>query len=418
MEALSLNDHLICQRSSTPQGSLPSTSTSWPLARMSSTGRRRWRQSWCMSRARSRSARHARGAATVAAVIAVVVVAGCRGEPDDGNVARVASVVALGRMVFFDPALSADGKVSCASCHRPNRAYADGLAHASGTAGRQGTRNTPSLLDVARQRWLFWDGRRARLEDQALDPLLNEVEHGLADETQLLAKLRANPRTVEAFAAAFGGSATTARVAEALAAFERTLVSPPSPFDRFLAGDKDAMSMAARRGWVVFDQHCTRCHVATSDDGRPPMFTDHQFHSLAVGFSKVERKLPELTERLVAWRRGGRPLGREVLLNSDLAALGRFAITLDPRDLAAFKTPGLRNVALTAPYMHDGSTKTLADAVDLEVYSRSTRGVRPVILTPSERDDVVAFLRALTSDDLAHGALGLGPETDGGPHQL
>jgi cytochrome c peroxidase len=379
--------------------------------------------------------------ATVAVAIAtvVVVVAGCRGKADDANVARVASVVALGRMVFFDPALSADGEFSCASCHRPDRAYADGLALASGTAGRQGTRNTPSLLDVARQRSLFWDGRRVRLEDQALDPLFNEVEHGLADETQLLAKLRANPRTVAAFAVAFGGPATSAltagdashvtapsaratgpapvariaasdaqlvtaaHVAEALAAFERTLVSPPSPFDRFLAGDKDAMSAAARRGWVVFDQlaHCTRCHVATSDDGRPPLFTDHQFHSLSIGFSKVERKLPELTERLVASRGSGRPLGREVLLDSELAELGRFAITLDPRDLAAFKTPGLRNVALTAPYMHDGSVMTLADAVELEVYGRSARDARPVILTPPERDDVVAFLRALTSDDLA-----------------
>jgi cytochrome c peroxidase len=265
---------------------------------------------------------------------------------------------------------------------------------------------------VGQQRSLFWDGRRARLEDQALDPLLNEVEHGLTDEAQLLGRLRADPRYRAAFAAAFAeepiaGEQITARhLAEALAAFERTLGSAPSAFDRFRAGEKDAMSAPARRGWVVFDQqvHCTRCHVATSSDDQPPLFTDHQFHSLAVGFNKVERKLPELTKRLVALRRDGRPLGREVLLNSELAQLGRFTVTLDPRDLAAFKTPGLRNVALTAPYMHDGSVATLAEAIDLEVYSRGARDARPIILLPSERDDLVAFLHALTSDHVAHAA--------------
>jgi cytochrome c peroxidase len=265
------------------------------------------------------------------------------------------------------------------------------------------------LLDVGRQHNLFWDGRRDRLEDQALDPLLNEIEHGLANEAQLLARLQAEAWYRSAFAAAFAdepkvsGPITSRHVAEALAAFERTLISAPSPFDRFRGGDRDAMSLAARRGWVVFDQqaHCTRCHVATSDDGQRPLFSDHAFHSLTVGFGNVERKLPQLTERLVELRRDGRPLGREVLLDRDLAELGRFAVTLDPRDLGAFKTPGLRNVALTAPYMHDGSVATLAEAVELEVYSRGAHDARPIILTPAERDDVIAFLQALTSDDLA-----------------
>jgi cytochrome c peroxidase len=198
-------------------------------------------------------------------------------------------------------------------------------------------------------------------------------------------------------------------VAEALAAFERTLVSAPSAFDRFRAGAKDAIPAAARRGWVVFDQQarCTRCHVAASADG-PALFTDHQFHSLAVGFARVERKLPQLTERLVRLRRGGRPLGRDVLLDPDLAELGRFAVTLDPHDLGAFKTPGLRNVALTAPYMHDGSVTTLAEAVALEVYQRGAGDAQPLILTPFERDDLVAFLGALTSDDGAIAALNNG----------
>jgi len=312
-------------------------------------------------------------------------------------------MAALGRMLFVDPALSADGKVACTSCHQPERAYSDGLPRAIGAFGRQGPRNAPSLFDVARQRSLFWDGRRTRLEDQALDPLQNEVEHGLHDEQQLLDKLRADGRFGVAFKAAFGvpvQAATAHQVAQALAAFERTLVSSASPFDRFLGGRTDAMPPAARRGWVVFDQqvHCTRCHVADTGDGQPPLFTDHQFHSLAVGFSKVERKLPALTSRLVALRREGPGLPADVLRDAEFAELGRFAVTLDPQDLAAFKTPGLRNVALTAPYMHDGSVATLAEAVDLEVYGRGAHDTRPVILTPAERDDVIAFLQALSSE--------------------
>jgi len=196
------------------------------------------------------------------------------------------------------------------------------------------------------------------------------------------------------------GQITTTHVARALAAFERTLVSGPSPFDRFFAGQRDALPEAARQGWVVFDRlaRCTRCHVVSTHDGQPRLFTDDLFHSLAVGFGKVERKLPQLSARLVAVRRDGRPLGREVLRDAEFAELGRFVVTLDPHDVGAFKTPGLRNIALTAPYMHDGSVATLREAVDLEVYNRGDRGDRPLLLTPVEREELVAFLRALTSD--------------------
>lgn len=326
-----------------------------------------------------------------------------KGEPVNSPAA-----IALGRTLFFDPALSADGKISCASCHKPDLAFTDGLPRASGTYGQQGTRNTPSLLDVGRQRSLFWDGRRTRLEDQALDPLLNRVEHGLRDEAQLLGKLRADARYGALFEAAFGVPAgpqiTAQAVARALAAYERTLVSGPSPFDRFRAGRTEALSQPARRGWLVFDQqaHCTRCHVVDAPEPDAwPLFTDHQFHSLVVGFSKVERKLPQLTQRLVALHKDGQAFSQEVLMDADIAELGRFAFTLDPRDLGAFKTPGLRNVALTAPYMHDGSVVTLAEAVDLEVYYRGAREDRPLILTPAEREDLIAFLHALTGDDVA-----------------
>jgi len=337
--------------------------------------------------------------------LALVSLLACGGAPRDASDAeRAASVVELGRMLFFDPKLSANGRVSCSTCHRPDRAYADGLFRAVGTNGRRGTRNTPSLLDVTRQRSLFWDGRREKLEDQALDPMLNEVEHGLPDEQALLARIRADARYVHAFEAAFGclpKAASTRQVTRALAAFERTLVSGHSPFDRFLAGRREALSEPARQGWIVFDQQarCTRCHVVAAGDGLPPLFTDHQFHSLAVGFDRVERRLPELTKRLVDLRRDGRALGHSVLDDVDLAELGRFVVTLDPHDVAAFKTPSLRNVALTAPYMHDGSIATLGEAVDLEVYSRGARDARPPILTPVERTDLIAFLEALSSEE-------------------
>lgn len=342
--------------------------------------------------------------------VALLGLAACRGAASSAALdVRAASVVELGRMLFFDPALSGDGRVSCATCHQPERAYSDGRAHAAGIAGREGTRNTPSVLDVGRQRALFWDGRRDRLEDQALDPLLNPVEHGLADEPALLRAVRRDARYAAAFAAAYGaavGEASVAQVTGALAAFERTLVSGRSRFDRFLAGEREALSEPARHGWVIFDQraHCTRCHVVAAGDG-PPLFTDHQFHSLAVGFAKVANQLPALTQRLVALRRDG-PLGRGVLGDPDIAELGRFAVTLDPRDLAAFKTPSLRNVAITAPYMHDGSVATLAEAVDLEIYGRGARDDRPLIATPREREELVAFLEALTADGAARSAAG------------
>ena len=340
----------------------------------------------------------------------------CRSIGHDTDLAApAASLTALGHAVFFDSALSSDGLVSCATCHRPERAYTDGRMRAVGSAGRTGTRNAPSLLDVGQQRSLFWDGRRSRLEDQALDPLFNEVEHGLAGEQQLLDRLRADARYPAAFAAAFGEAAgetiTSCHVADALAAFERTLESGPSPFDRFSAGQRGALPEAARQGWVIFDQlaHCTRCHLATTGAGEPALFTDHQFHSLGVGLAKVERELPRLTARVAALHRDGAPLGRDVLNDPDLAELGRFVVTLDPHDVGAFKTPGLRNVALTAPYMHDGSVPTLAEAVDLEVYSRGARDARPLILTPVQRADLVAFLQSLTSDDLAASAPTPGP---------
>ena len=316
-----------------------------------------------------------------------------------------ATVISIGQRLFNDPRLSANGQVSCVSCHQSAKHFSDGLPLALGIHGRKGTRNTPSLLDVGEQRTLFWDGRRESLEAQALDPLLNPAEHGLPDEAVLIKRLRADRVYQRAFREAFAHSSsqptaevvTTGNVAKALAAFQRTLVSGPTPFDRYQAGEVAALEPAARRGWALFSTtaQCIRCH---SVEGPRPLFTDHGFHSLAVGLHRIERKLPELTQKLVQLHRDGRAFDHAVLTDTDMAELGRFAVTLNPADIAKFKTPSLRNVALTAPYMHDGSVATLEESVDLELYYRGAQDGKPLILTPAERTDLVAFLRSLSSD--------------------
>lgn len=357
-------------------------------------------------------------ATCLAAVLVLVATFAPHGDVRSEGVARdvaaaprdEAAAVELGRMLFFDPKLSGDKWISCASCHQPGLVFSDGRAHAKGVHKRTGVRNTPSLLDVAQQRSMFWDGRRAGLEQQALDPLLNSAEHGLADNAELLEKLRADPRYQAAFESAYGIPLRQVRVddvARALAAYERTLVSGPNAFDRFLAGQADALSPAARRGWAVFDQQaqCTRCHVA---DAQRPLFTDHRFHVFAPGAQQLARKLPDLRFRLAELHREGGVFNDKVLADPDVSEAGRFVFTLDLADLASFKTPSLRNVALTAPYMHNGSVATLAEAVDLELQYRGEVVGRPVVLSASERDDLLAFLQALTGESLAEA-----PEPDG-----
>lgn len=307
----------------------------------------------------------------------------------------------LGRRLFFDVRLSGDGKVSCASCHQPERAFSDGKPLAEGIGGRLGSRNTPSLVDVAGQRSFFWDGRRATLEDQALDPLTNPVEHGLSDTSALQTLLRSDGQYVEQFRQAFGrGGAdvdaiSVANVAQALSAFERSLADGPSAFDRYRAGDSTALRAEAQRGWVLFNgvAACTRCHAV---DGPRPLLTDHGFHSLGVGLKDIERQLPALVRQLAEWRNDGRAQDHSILRDPGMAALGRFAVTMDPKDIGKFKTPSLRNVALTAPYMHDGSVPTLGEAVEREIYYRGKEDGHPLILTPAEKAELVAFLESLT----------------------
>ena len=308
--------------------------------------------------------------------------------------------IALGKRLFFDARLSRDGSVSCSSCHQPEYAFSDGRKLALGIAGREGTRNTPSLLNVAFNTSLFWDGREPSLESQALVPLTNPLEQGLPNDEALLRLIRADPVYVAAFLTAFSVDAVSIRkeqVAQAIANFERTLISADSPFDRYVfGGDKHALSQSAQRGLSLFKGagRCASCHLIGRDSA---LFTDNDFHSVNVGLQRISPRLPELTKRLVEARRSGTPIDQVVLSDRDMAELGHFVVTLKPKDIGTFRTPSLRNVALTAPYMHDGSVPTLEDAVEHELYLRGSRAGRPLILTPSEKADLVEFLKALTS---------------------
>jgi cytochrome c peroxidase len=313
----------------------------------------------------------------------------------------IPQLIALGKKLFSDTSLSADGKVACATCHQPARAFAEMTPTSKGTGGRMGTRNAPSLLNVVYQQTLFWEGRRPTLEEQVLDPLMNPVEHGLDSQEALLHRLRADPIYVAAFKSAFGMSSSpisTVQIAQALAAYLRTLISAVSSFDRYqFAGDAKALSESAQRGFQIFTgrAECAVCHRIEKDHA---LFTDHQFHSAGVGLDRIREHLPRWVKQ--AYESAPAALGQAILHEPELAELGRFLVTKDPRDIGKFKTPSLRNVALTAPYMHDGSIATLEDALDQELYYRSLSTGQPIILTPDEKAELLAFLKALTSQDL------------------
>jgi cytochrome c peroxidase len=273
--------------------------------------------------------------------------------------------VRLGAQLYFDTRLSADGTISCATCHSPDTGWANHHPTDTGIRGQVGGRNSGTILDSAYMKYQFWDGRAGSLEEQALGPIHNPIEMGETLEN-VVRKLDAIPGYRAQFREVFGTGVNTEGIAKAIAAFERTVVSGPSPYDRYLAGERDAMSAAAVRGMKVFNgkAHCTSCHGG-------PAFSDQSFHNLGVGLKKA---------------------------NPDL---GRENHTKHAEDRGRFKTPGLRNVALTYPYLHDGSAKTLMDVI--EVYDRGGEAnpdldplLLPLRLTAREKADLVAFMEALT----------------------
>jgi cytochrome c peroxidase len=257
--------------------------------------------------------------------------------------------IELGRRLFFDRRLSRDNSVACSSCHDPKRAFSDGRAISIGVDGRAGHRHSPALINRGYGRAFFWDGRTASLEEQVLKPIQDPNEMGL---TLGEASARLN---LEASA-----------ISRALASYVRSILSGDSPYDRFVSGDRAALSAGQQRGLQLFrgKGNCTACHIG-------PNFTDEQFHNTGV-----------------AWRDG------------HCSDEGRFTFSKNPRDRGAFKTPTLREVARTAPYMHDGSLATLEDVIDF--YSEGGRpnpfldsDIRPSHFSPEEKRALVAFLQSL-----------------------
>jgi len=310
--------------------------------------------------------------------------------------------VELGRELFFDPRLSANASVSCSTCHDPRFGFADGKKVAIGINGRQGSRNTPTVLNAMFNSTLFWDGRAETLEAQALEPLVNPDEMGNSSHDEVVRRVSAIPQYEEKFQTVFGGGVTAASLGKAIAAYERTLVSANSPYDRFVAGDRKALSDAAQRGLTLFRTkgRCTVCHNLSASF---PFFTDGNYRNTGVAgnFSGFE----QLAQRATAL--SGEPSDAEIRdLNQQKGKfeLGRFLVTRNALDIGSYRTPMLRNVELTAPYFHDGSAATLADV--LNYYSRGGNEntirdweLQAVNLTEREQQDLIEFLKSLTSDD-------------------
>ncbi len=311
----------------------------------------------------------------------------------------------LGRKLFEDKRFSADGTISCAHCHKPERAFQDGLPVSEGIQGQKGTRNAPTVINAAYFTTQFWDGRRPSLEAQAKDPFVNPIEHGLKSHDPIVAIVRGDADYRRRFRQAFGlepDRITIDHVAQAIASFERTVVGGDSPFDRYLyGGDQSALSPAAIRGLAVFrgKGRCVSCHVIESSTA---LFTDNRFHNLGVGFDRIGERLPQIIAAFRQAKAAGKPVDEAVLSQAELSELGRFVVTGEIEDIGKFKTSTLRNIALTAPYMHDGSLKTLEEVVDFYDIGGLDNpmldgGIRPLHLTPQEKADLVEFLKSLTS---------------------
>ena len=277
--------------------------------------------------------------------------------------------IELGKQLYFDPRLSVDDTISCASCHDPKQGWSNGAAFATGVRGQVGGRSAPTIINSGYQYFQFWDGRALHVEGQALGPIQNPIEMDLTLE-DLVVKLNKIEGYRRQFQEAFGTDVTSDGIAKAIGAFERTVLSGNAPYDHFKAGDKTALSEAAQRGFKVFfnKASCSACHAG-------PNFSDGAFHNLGVG------------------------------IKSEKPDLGRYTETKLEGDRGSFKTPTLREIARTAPYMHDGSLKTLEEVVDF--YNKGgipnpqlDEEIFPLKLTDQQKADLITFLtEGLSSPD-------------------
>jgi len=313
----------------------------------------------------------------IGAVVDIKAPLGLPPVPIPADNPPTAETIALGRRLFYDARLSKDNSVSCASCHNPSLAFTDGRAVARGVGGTLGVRNSPTLLNAAYSPLQFWDGRAPSLEAQSAFPIADPAEMNQPHEVSV-SKIAQDPAYAAEFARAFGaGSVTLGKIQRSLASFERTLLSGNSPFDQYqYGGNKQALTPAAVHGLALFtDPQKGNCAVCHTIEAKYALFTDGKFHNTGSG------------------------------VNGDgtLTDLGRFGQTKLETEKGEFKTPTLRNVALTGPYMHDGSLKTLKDVVDFYAGGGNSnpyldKEIKALNLSAQDRADLVAFLEALTGE--------------------
>jgi cytochrome c peroxidase len=276
--------------------------------------------------------------------------------------------IVLGRKLFFDPVLSRDRTISCATCHDPKLGFTDDKPVAVGVDGQKGPRRSPRLINRGYGKLFFWDGRAPTLEDQVIQPIQNPIEMAMTLE-EVESRLCTDADYEAAFRTAFDRSPDVNGLQQALASYLRTIVSGNSPYDRYVAGDSEALSPAQRRGLEIFrgKGNCAVCHLG-------PNLTDEEFHNTGVG-----------------WK------------NGPSKDQGRAKITDDPADIGAFKTPTLREIAATGPYMHDGSLATLADVIEFydkggEPNPHLSMDMQRLDLTAKEKADLAEFLKALSGE--------------------
>jgi cytochrome c peroxidase len=316
--------------------------------------------------------------------------------------------IALGHRLFFDGRLSADGTVACSTCHDPRRAFTDGEVTSVGIDGRIGQRNSPTISNALFNATQFWDGRATTLEQQAALPIVNPIEMGQPSVDAAVAAIANDAEYRAAFQSVFGHAPNAADLVRAIASYERTQIAYDTPFDHFIAGEKNAVGDDAKRGWELFNTRarCNKCHALDEKVRDTTNFIDKDFHNIGVGIIRHDVvALARQAQQLVA--SGDAAAVDRAAIQTDMSALGRFLVTKKQADIASFKTPNIRNVLVTAPYFHDGSQQTLWDIADH--YNKGDgvqnpwldEDMQPLALSEKEIDDVVAFMASLTSPEYA-----------------
>ena len=313
--------------------------------------------------------------------------------------------IALGRKLYFDTRLSKDGTLACATCHDVSRGFTDHRSVSEGIGDHLGKRSAPTTMNAALMQTQFWDGRAPSLEEQAKLPILNPIEMGHPDPASAMAAVNTDPAYVGLFQKAYGRTPNYDDLGRAIASFERTLIFLDAPFDRFAGGNGRAISAAAQRGLDLFNgkARCVSCHMVNSSN---PLGTDNLFHNIGVSARKQNFEALAAKALGVLKQNNDTQALDKLAIQTDMSELGRFLVTKNPGDIGAFKTEQLRNVGITAPYMHDGSLRTLWDVMDHynkggETNAYLDGGIEPLDLSESEINDVVAFLFTLTDERFA-----------------